>query len=223
MIRLQNVTKTYSSTRQTVKALENINLEIERGRFLVLRGPSGSGKTTLLMAIAGMLRPGSGEVFFENRNIYELDTHKRANFRAKNIGFVFQSFHLVPYLNVLENVMLAGTTSKKEILPRAIELLEQLGMTDRISHKPSALSSGQKQRTAIARAMLNNPKLILADEPTGNLDPDNAVAVLGYLSDYHKQGGTVILVAHDSEAERLGERIIYMKDGRIEQNVETSQ
>ncbi len=223
MIRLENVSKTYSSTGQIVKALENINLEIERGRFLVLRGPSGSGKTTLLMAIAGMLRPGSGEVFFENRNIYELDTHKRANFRAKNVGFVFQSFHLVPYLNVLENVVLAGTTSKKESLPRAIELLEQLSMTDRISHKPSALSSGQKQRTAIARAMLNKPKLILADEPTGNLDPDNAAAVLGYLSDYHKQGGTVILVAHDSEAERLAERIIYMENGRIEQNVEASQ
>lgn len=215
MIRLQNVTKTYSSTGQIVKALENVTLEIERGRFLVLRGPSGSGKTTLLMAIAGMLRPGSGEVLFESCNIYELDTHKRANFRAENIGFVFQSFHLVPYLNVLENVMLAGTTSKKENLPRAIELLEQLGMTDRISHKPSALSSGQKQRTAIARAMLNKPKLVLADEPTGNLDPDNAAAVLGYLSDYHKQGGTVILVAHDSEAERLGDHIIYMEDGQI--------
>ncbi len=223
MIRLQNVTKTYSSTGQTVKALENINLDIERGRFLVLRGPSGSGKTTLLMAIAGMLRPGSGEVFFENHNVYEMDTHKRANFRAKNIGFGFQAFHLVPYLNVLENVVLAGTTSKKESLAGAIELLEQLSMTDRISHKPSALSSGEKQRTAIARAMLNKPKLILADEPAGNLDPDNAAAVFGYLSDYHKQGGTVILVAHDSEAERLAERIIYMEDGRIEQNVETSQ
>jgi ABC-type lipoprotein export system ATPase subunit len=215
MIRLQNVTKTYSSTGQTVKALENINLDIERGRFIVLRGPSGSGKTTLLMAIAGMLKPGSGEVLFENRDIYELNTHKRADFRAKNIGFVFQSFHLVPYLNVLENVLLAGTTSNNDSQPRAIELLEQLGMTNRISHKPSALSSGQKQRTAIARAMLNKPKLILADEPTGNLDPDNAAAVLGYLSQYHKQGGTIILVAHDDEAERLGDHIIYMEDGRI--------
>ncbi len=216
MIRLQNVTKTYSETGKNVRALDNVTVDIDKGSFIVLRGPSGCGKTTLLMAIAGMLKPASGDILFDDHNLYDMDTHKRANFRADNIGFVFQAFHLVPYLNVLENVLLAGTKHKKETTHRAKELLEQLGMTHRLHHKPSALSAGEKQRTAIARAMLNKPQLLLADEPTGNLDPDNAAAVLGYLSDYHKKGGTVILVAHNSQAEQFADTILSMNNGRIE-------
>jgi putative ABC transport system ATP-binding protein len=257
MIRLEKVVKTYRTHRGVCKALDEVTLSIEKGQFVVICGPSGSGKTTLLMTIAAMLHPSSGTVTIEGHNLYAQTARARAIFRAQNIGFVFQDFALVPYLNVAENVALAGGTHlRRERLAvagtgrnpaincganrltppslwrgspedatqrgpncgakRAYELIEKLGLTDRIYHKPSQLSAGEKQRTAIARALLNRPKIILADEPTGNLDPDNAAVVLGYLADFHRQGGTVILATHGPAAKEFADRIIYLRNGRVD-------
>jgi ABC-type lipoprotein export system ATPase subunit len=216
MICLEHVVKTYRTQRGDVKALNDINLSIEKGEFVVICGSSGSGKTTLLMAIAAMLHPTSGTVSVEANNLYTMSIQARAKFRAENIGFVFQMFHLVPYLNILDNVLLAGgAVDKKNTNTKALELIEKFGLVGRHYHKPAELSAGEKQRTAIARALLNNPKIILADEPTGNLDSDNATSVLGYLSEFHKAGGTVILATHGSEAEQYADRIITLHNGTV--------
>ncbi len=146
-----------------------------------------------------------------------MSIRERANFRAENIGFVFQMFHLVPYLNIVENVLLAARVCRQsDPTDRLKELLAQLGLAERALHKPAELSAGEKQRTAIARALLNRPKLILADEPTGNLDPDNATSVLGYLSEFHRSGGTVIVATHGPTAEQFADRIIYLRNGALE-------
>ncbi len=215
MVVLENVVKTYRRRRGDVKALSDINLQIEKGEFVVICGPSGSGKTTLLMTIAAMLRPTSGSVCVEQNNLYTMSIRDRAKFRAENIGFIFQMFHLVPYLNVIENVVLAGGVASRDSgAVKANELLKQLGLAERAFHRPSELSAGEKQRTAIARALFNRPKIILADEPTGNLDPDNTASVLGYLSEFHHSGGTVILATHGTEAEQFADRIIHLHNGQ---------
>lgn len=217
MVVLENVVKTYRRRRGDVKALSDINLRIEKGEFVVICGPSGSGKTTLLMTIAAMLRPTSGSVCVGQNNLYTMSIRDRAKFRAENIGFVFQMFHLVPYLNIIENVALAGgVTSQSSGAVKANELLKQLGLAERAFHRPSELSAGEKQRAAIARALFNRPKIILADEPTGNLDPDNAASVIGYLSEFHHSGGTVILATHGTEAEQFADRIIHLHNGSID-------
>lgn len=216
MICLENVVTTYRTRRGDVKALNDINLRIEKGEFVVICGPSGSGKTTLLMTIAAMLHPTSGIVSVAQNNLYAMSVQARAKFRAENIGFVFQMFHLVPYLNIVENVLLAGgTVADNNKNAKALELIEQFGLGGRSYHKPAELSAGEKQRTAIARALLNNPRIILADEPTGNLDTDNATSVFGYLSEFHKAGGTVILATHGAEAERFADRIINLHNGKV--------
>jgi len=220
MLRLDNVTKTYSTPARDVRALDGVSLDVEKGQFVVLRGPSGSGKTTLLMTVAGMLKPTSGVVSFEEQDVYAMTPRQRGRFRAENIGFVFQMFHLVPYLNVLDNVLLAsGAAGGNNLKAQAVALIERLGLSDRRLHKPSQLSAGEKQRVAIARAMLNEPRVIVADEPTGNLDPDNARAVLGHLSEFHKDGGTVIIVTHGSEADPFADRTINLDAGRIRQEL----
>ena len=216
MICLENVVTTYRTRRGDVKALNDINLRIEKGEFVVICGPSGCGKTTLLMTIAAMLHPTSGIVSVEANSLYTMSVQARAKFRAENIGFVFQMFHLVPYLNILENVLLAGgTVNKNNKTAKALELIEQFGLAGRHYHKPAELSAGEKQRTAIARALFNKPKIILADEPTGNLDTDNATSVIEYLSEFHKAGGTVILATHGVEAEQFADRIISLHNGKV--------
>jgi ABC-type lipoprotein export system ATPase subunit len=216
MICLENVVKTYRTRRGDVKALNDINLRIEKGEFVVICGSSGCGKTTLLMAIAAMLHPTSGTVSVEANNLYAMSVQARAKFRAENIGFVFQMFHLIPYLNILHNVLLAGgAAEKKNTNAKALQLIEKFGLAGRHYHKPAELSAGEKQRTAIARALFNNPKIILADEPTGNLDSDNATSVLGYLSEFHKASGTVILATHGVEAEQFADRIISLHNGKV--------
>lgn len=216
MLSLQDLTKTYRTRTGQVTALEGVTLEIDKGEFVVVCGPSGSGKTTLLMMVAAMLRPSSGIVRFDGRDIYEMAVPERARFRADNIGFVFQMFHLVPYLNVRENILVAGGAIGKIDKGRAEELLQQLGLQHRASHRPAELSAGEKQRTAIARALLNRPKLILADEPTGNLDPENARSVLKYLQDFQHAGGTVIVATHGPAAQEFATRTIYLRDGTLE-------
>ncbi|MHC4417044.1 MAG: ABC transporter ATP-binding protein [Planctomycetota bacterium] len=217
MIRLEDVLKTYQTRSGLVKALDGINLNIEKGEFIVVSGPSGSGKTTLLMTLAAMQRPTAGTVTIEQKNIYAMSTQDRAKFRARNIGFVFQMFHLIPYLNILENIVLAGRTpTDKNKKAHANELIEKFGLIGRAYHKPPELSAGEKQRTAIARALLNKPAIVLADEPTGNLDSDNTASVLGHLSRFHQAGGTVILATHATVADNLADRVIYLKNGRID-------
>ena len=217
MVVLENIVKTYRRHGGDVKALSDINLQIEKGEFVVICGPSGSGKTTLLMTIAAMLRPTSGSVCVGQNDLYTMSIRDRAKFRAENIGFVFQMFHLVPYLNIIENVALAGgVASQSGGAVKANEILKQLGLAERAFHRPSELSAGEKQRAAIARALFNRPKIILADEPTGNLDPDNAASVIGYLSEFHHSGGTVILATHGTEAEQFADRIIHLHNGSID-------
>ena len=211
MVNLENINKIYQSPKDTVIALQNINLQIQPSRFVVLKGPSGSGKTTLLMMIGAMLRPTTGKVIIGEENIYELNTQARANFRRQNIGFVFQMFHLLPYLNILDNVLLAGSDNKT----KANDLLQKLGLTHRLSHRPAELSAGEKQRVAIARAMLNSPKLVLADEPTGNLDPKNADDVIIHLAKFRDDGGTVIVATHQESADSFADQVINLQNGQV--------
>ncbi len=213
MVRLENISKIYQTKRGEVKALDEVSLQVEEGEFVVVRGHSGSGKTTLLLAIGGMLRPTKGQVIVGGNDVYEMGERARARFRAENIGFVFQMFHLVPYLNVIENTLLSSGSENKQ--PEAKELLGRLRMSGREHHKPAELSTGERQRTAIARAMLNRPRIILADEPTGNLDPENAAEAIGYLSEFHRDGGTVIVVTHGSAVDSYANRIIHLQEGRI--------
>ncbi len=215
MLLLENVTKTYNTPDEQVNALDGVSLEVGEGEFVVLRGPSGSGKTTLLMTIAGMLRPTAGSVVFADKDIYRMTISERANFRARNVGFVFQMFHLVPYLTAIDNILLPGAVMAQESKEHARKLVERFGLSGRGRHKPSQLSAGEKQRVAIARALFNDPKMILADEPTGNLDPDNAHTVLKHLSEYHRHGGTVVVVTHGSEVQEFADRIIDLRAGRI--------
>lgn len=216
MVILKDVVKTYESARGSVRALDGVNLRVRKGEFLVIRGPSGSGKTTLLMVIAAMLRVSEGSVKINGHELDQLSNREREEFRAGSIGFVFQMFHLIPYLNVLENVLLAARAERGAgATKKAEELLNGLEMQERIRHRPAELSTGERQRTAIARALLNDPILFLADEPTGNLDSENAGAVLGYLSDLNRRGCTVILATHETAAERFAHRVVSLDKGKI--------
>ncbi len=217
MLNLEQITRHYGNGKEKVIALDNINLQVKEGEFLVIQGPSGSGKTTLLLTVGGMMQPNSGSVTFEKSNIYSLSERRRAQFRAEKIGFVFQMFHLIPYLNSIENILLSVNAGfKPEAQAGAMELMNRFNISERAHHKPSALSVGEHQRTAIARALLKKPKIILADEPTGNLDPENASDVIEYLVEFHRQKGTVILVTHGKIADPYADRIIHLKNGRIE-------
>lgn len=216
MIHINNISKIYKKGSMQIKALDQINLNIEKSEFLVVRGPSGSGKTTLLLAIGGMLHPDSGNIIINSHDIYKLSQTRRTDFQADNIGFVFQMFYLIPYLNIIENVLLAGGKSNNsKNRDKAMSLLEKLGLSERAFHKPPELSAGERQRTAIARAVMNNPDIILADEPTGNLDPENTALVNGYFEDFHANGGTVIVVTHDTNTDQYADKVIYLQNGRI--------
>jgi putative ABC transport system ATP-binding protein len=216
MLTVQEATKVYRTHSGDVTALDGVSLRIGKGEFVTVCGPSGSGKTTLLMMIAAMLRPSRGTVRFDDRDLYAMTGPARARFRARNIGFVFQMFHLVPYLTVVENVLLAAAVlPRRDGKARAEELLQRLGLRHRIGHRPSELSAGEKQRTAIARALWNEPTLILADEPTGNLDSENARCVLQHLRDFQQKGGTVIVATHGLAAGEFATRTIELREGRL--------
>jgi len=216
MVQLEGVSEIYRGQRGEVRALDDVSLAIREGEFVAAQGPSGSGKSTLLLTIGGMVHPTKGRVLVDGKDIYAMSGSDRAKFRAENVGFVFQMFHLMPYLTVIENVVLASRgRTKAAALTEAETLLERFGLSSRVRHKPGELSTGERQRTALARALLNRPKLLLADEPTGNLDPENSAIVMGYLSQFHQQGGTVIVVSHETIAAEYAQRVIKLREGRI--------
>jgi putative ABC transport system ATP-binding protein len=203
-----------SRSAPRLRALDGIDLAIDPGEFIVVRGPSGCGKTTLLLTLGGLRRPTAGQVQFEARDLYALDEASRGVLRAGPIGFVFQEMHLLPYLGALANVVLADTDGGST--SRAEELLQALGLGERMHHRPAQLSAGERQRVAVARALVRRPKVILADEPTGSLDPENAAIVLGQLRDFHRSGGTVLLVTHaESPAVPSTARSLHMAAGRL--------
>ena len=219
VVRCEQVSRRFRGPNGDVNALAEIDLHVRGGEFVVIRGPSGSGKTTLLLAMGGMLRPTAGRVIVAGDDVYAMGNQARAGFRANHIGFVFQMFHLVPYLNVVENVLLgAGAGAQRPDRSRAAELLDRLGLADRVRHRPAELSAGERQRTAIARALMSRPKVMLADEPTGNLDPDNAAEVIGALAAFHRDGGTIIVVTHGTGADQYADRIIHLVNGQLDRS-----
>lgn len=217
MIELRLVEKTVRSGDEQLTILHALSLQIPDGQFVSIVGASGSGKSTLLGLIAGLDAPTNGEILIDDVDITRLNEDKLAALRGEKIGFIFQSFHLIPSLTALENVMIpieiAGARNARE---RATELLESVELTNRAAHYPSQLSGGEQQRVAIARAFANNPKILLADEPTGNLDSRNGEKVFDLLADLHQTNGTtLILVTHDEELAARSQRLIRLKDGRV--------
>lgn len=226
MIDIVNLSKSYSGPDGTVSALRDISISLDSGEFLAVQGPSGCGKSTLLFAAGTMLTPGSGTVNIDGKDPYIVSPDKRAEIRVRNIGFVFQEYFLIPYLNAYENILIPSlavknknnkreTSAKKENQKRAAGLLKSFRLEGRKNHKASELSSGERQRTAIARALFNCPKILLADEPTGNLDRENEEIVLNYLQDFANQGGTVLMVTHSERAAGYASREIHMRNGKI--------
>ncbi len=216
MVQLQAVSKEYSTREGPVRALDGVDLRVGVGEFVVVRGPSGSGKTTLLLTAGGMLRPTQGRIVVAEEDVYRMSARDRARFRARNVGFVFQMYHLVPYLSVVENVWLpaaAGTRGASREDARA--MVERFHLGGRENHVPAQLSAGERQRTAIARALLNRPQLVLADEPTGNLDEENAEQIHQHLTAFCAEGGTVIAVTHGSGADQYADRILQLREGRL--------
>jgi len=212
----ENIVKTFRGPEAAVRALDGVSLHVNAGELLAVRGHSGCGKTTLLLALGGLMRPSSGRVLVDGEDPYALSPERRARLRGEKIGFVFQQFHLVPYLSVLENVLVPSLALRREgAVDRARELIGQFGLEGRASHVPAELSVGEKQRAALARAVLNEPQLLLADEPTGNLDDRNAAAVLAYLTEFAERGGGVLLVGHDARGTERAHRVLEMESGRI--------
>ncbi len=218
MLRMENVSKTYRHRGQMVTALNGANAEIPDGDFVSIVGPSGSGKSTLLLMLGGMLSPTEGRVFLDDQSIYDLDPNRRAALRKQKIGFVFQTFNLVPYLSAMENVQiplyLTGC-DKEAQKARAEELLIRVGLTDRMHHKPCELSVGQQQRVALARMLANDPGVILADEPTGNLDPETSQQVIDFLEEVNAEGRTIVMVTHDPRAAERAKRVLRLEQGAI--------
>lgn len=217
MIRLKNVTKEFDGPKEKITALDNISLALSPGEMLAINGHSGCGKTTLLLTAAGMLRPDRGEVELMGKSgIYNLSPDQRSRLRAGCIGFVFQQFHLIPYLTVRENILTPVLSLPKgDPDQRAPELISRFGLEERADHIPAQLSTGERQRTALARALLNQPDIIFADEPTGNLDDENTEIVLKHLRDFVSTGGSVLLVTHNAKASDYATRMIKMKNGRL--------
>jgi putative ABC transport system ATP-binding protein len=217
-IRIAGLKKHYQMGGQVVRALDGVDVEMESHTFTVVMGPSGSGKSTLLYLLGGLDRATSGEISVDGQRLDQMDENTLALFRRRTLGFVFQSFNLVSSMSALENVafpMQFAGVSANQRSKQAGSLLDQVGLGNRADHKPTELSGGQQQRVAIARALVNNPSLILADEPTGNLDTSSGAAVMQLLSDLHRSGRTILVVTHDPRMTRFATHKIYLLDGRI--------
>ena len=218
MLRMKAVSKTYNHRKKVVNALREATLDIPEGDFVAVVGPSGSGKSTLLLLLGGMLSPTSGHILLGGQSLYTLKPDERARLRRKKIGFLFQTFNLVPYLTALENIQLplflAGMDEANQ-KKRAATLLERVGLGDRLYHKPQELSVGQQQRVALARMIANEPGIVLADEPTGNLDPDTSQQILSFLDEINREGHTIVMVTHDPHGAQRAKRTLRLVGGHI--------
>ena len=222
LISIKSLNKTYIMGEEKVEALKDVTLNIEKNEYVALMGPSGSGKSTLMNLVGCLDSPTRGEYWLNGTEVSTMDDSDLAEVRNKEIGFVFQTFNLMPRLSALENVALplvyAGV-SREERLEKARKTLESVGLGDRVTHKPNELSGGQRQRVAIARALVNNPSIILADEPTGNLDTKTSYEIMGLFEQIHKAGNTVILVTHEQDIAMHAHRIVRLRDGLIESDL----
>jgi len=222
MIALHGITRCYAMNGQAVRALDGIDLAVERGQFVAVTGASGSGKSTLLNILGCLDRPDAGAYRLDGEDVSHLDDEAASTIRNRRIGFVFQSFHLLPRLSVRENVLLPQRfcdEADADAGARAEELLRRVGLAERMQHRPHELSGGQMQRAAIARALIMRPRLLLADEPTGNLDSRSAADVLALVDELHRDGQTIVLVTHDPEVAARAQRQIRLRDGKVESDV----
>ena len=218
MIELRDIRKTYRMGEMDISALDGISLRVVQGELIAIMGPSGSGKSTLMNVLGCLDRPSGGSYSFESREISAMSDDELAHVRNAKIGFVFQSFNLLPRFTALKNVempLIYSGVPARSRTERAMPVLEKVGLQDRMLHKPSELSGGQQQRVAIARALVNNPSLLLADEPTGNLDSRSGAEILNILVELNRQGGTIMIVTHDRDIAAMCKRIINLKDGQI--------
>lgn len=222
VIEIKDIIKHYQVGTQVVKALRGVDLNIKKGEYVAIMGPSGSGKSTLMNVIGALDTPTDGDYILNGTNVSQLSDDKLAEIRNKEIGFVFQTFNLLPRYTALENVMLpliyAGI-AKNDRLKKANEAMKKVGLEDRSTHKPNELSGGQRQRVAVARALINDPSIILADEPTGNLDSKTSVDIMRLFGDIHAMGNTIILVTHEEDIAQHAHRIIRLRDGKVESDM----
>ena len=218
VIKTENLVKRYFLEGTYIEAIRDINLSVKKGEMVALMGPSGSGKSTLLHILGGIDIPTEGKVFIKDQDIFSLSEKKLAKFRNINIGFVFQFHYLLPEFTALENVMIpVQIYNKKGAREKAEKILERLGLKDRLNHKPSQMSGGEQQRVAIARAIVNNPSVLLADEPTGNLDTHNTEIVIELLKELNRKNNvTMVIATHDREVAEYCDRIIFLRDGRLQ-------
>ena len=221
VIEIENIARHFYVGNETIKALKKIDISIEKNEFVALMGQSGSGKSTLMNILGCLDTPTNGKYHLADKNVSLLNDNSLAEIRNKEIGFVFQSFNLLPKSTALENVMLPLIYSgfdKKERRQKALVALEKVNLSDRVNHRPNELSGGQRQRVAVARALVNNPSIILADEPTGNLDSATSEEIMALFQNIHKNGNTIIVVTHEEDIAQYAHRIIRLKDGEIEKD-----
>lgn len=219
VIELRNITRDFALGHEIIKVLKGINLEIERGEYVAFMGPSGSGKSTLMNLLGCLDTPTSGSYILNGNDVSKMSEDDLAEIRNKEIGFVFQTFNVLPRTTALENValpMVYAGASKAARTERATQVLKEVGLADRMDHRPNQLSGGQRQRVAVGRALVNNPSIILADEPTGNLDSKTSLEIMHLFDEIHKAGNTVILVTHEEEVAMHAHRVIRLRDGVIE-------
>ncbi|MDI6775140.1 MAG: ABC transporter ATP-binding protein [Verrucomicrobiota bacterium] len=215
VLAIENLTKTFQGPAELVAAVQGVSLTVDRGEFVAVVGPSGCGKTTLLLAAGALLRPTAGTVTIGGTNPYDLSPDARAKFRAETIGFVFQQFHLIPYLTVLENVLAPSVARPaRGAMEKALALARKFNLVERKDHAPAALSTGERQRTALTRALLHAPALILADEPTGNLDRENSALILEHLADLAREGRAVLMATHDEYVKSVANRVVRLEKGK---------
>ena len=225
IIQVEDLAKIYQVGTQEVQALRTVDLEIDKNEFVALMGPSGSGKSTLMNILGCLDTPSRGKYLLNQNDVSHMDDDELADIRNREIGFVFQTFNLLPRYSALENVALPliyKGVSKSKRTERAEEVLHQVGLGDRMDHKPNELSGGQRQRVAVARALVNSPSIILADEPTGNLDTKTSYEIMGLLDDIHKSGNTIILVTHEEDIAEHAKRIVRLRDGVIESDTKAA-
>jgi len=216
VLQIEEASKSYEHRGRSVVAMSRVNLCIGKGDFICIVGPSGSGKSTVLLTLGGMLSPSEGRVLLEGKSLYDLPPNDRARVRREKIGFVFQTFNLVPYLSAIENVevpLLLARETDGDQAARAEELLRKVGLGDRLDHKPPEMSVGQQQRVALARMLANDPEVILADEPTGNLDPATSKQIIDFLAELNAEGKTIVMATHDHRAAMRARKILWLYDG----------